>query len=689
MYRAGVASLALVALTLAVSGAYAQTSVTMVDGSLLVQFTNVYDDAIDRIAIWITTDHAIDLYLTEPGWRVVSEEQSIQLVGGVLEPGQSTKAGIKFRGDEVHVAWLMAAGEDVVERGWLLREGLSSGTGMHDDALGAGASIGILPESSFYTIPSKPAEGSTIRMVGAGFGPGQILEASAGGVSAGTFSTNAAGGFVATLVLHPSLTDRIEFVITDAQGNKSPPLSLRLEPAPPASMADGSLSIDAIGESHNPGDRLVISGTARPGSTLVATMLNPEGQMVTTMPVSVDMSGQWRLLGDVVIPLDAPLGEYAVLVGNGRSTAEASWTVESGTLILVKPARSMFNPGEPLQFSGEVVPEVPVSVILQGPTGNELVIDSVQVGPDGIMSWEYPTAENFRRGTYTLVVSQGAERQFVYAGLGSEVEIPLRLSFDKSNYLPSDTPLVTIEGEPGVSVSFLVADPADTVVYEDVITLQTNGRVEYELAIGNFSTGVHTAIAQKGTTQNSYRFGIGLSSGATLLDIQTESRYEPGEQVLILGSATPNAVLRITLSDPSGELVQSIDTFSDRTGLISERTIRIPMSAVSGDWTLRASSGQTSDTAIISVSGAEDAGLSVAVETVGQSTSIVVSGARSTYVSVTIMDGDVVIGEPLRSYVTSAGVGKLPWDIDVSGTYTIIVNDGSDTAQTTYQYVRR
>lgn len=670
---------------IAVADVYAQTDISILDNSVLTEFTNIYDTDIDRIAVWFATDHVIQSYVTEPGWSVVSDEQTLQMINGNLGPNQSIKVGLKFQGEGAQLAWLMASGDDILEQGWIIQHDIPDETlqGISEDA---SSSAGILSESTFYTIPSKPTVGATIRVVGVDFVPNRNLELFIQDISMDSLMTDSRGGFVATLTLPENLKDRIEFVIADEVGNESIPLSLRLEAAPDTGI-DATLAITSIRDTQHIGEFVDISGTGPAGTTITATLVNPRGGSVSSLPVGIGSNGLWSLSDSMVIPLSSDFGEYTIRITDGSSVISRTWTVESDTQIFVKAVRSAFDPGQTLRFEGEVAPNVDVSLILQDPNGNDVAIDIIQVGPDGTMQWEYPTRTNSLSGTYTLILTQGPEVHITYAGLGSEVEVPVRIMFDQSNYLHSDRPKVTIESMPNELITFLVTDPTDTIVFRDTIELQSNGRALYEMDIQNFSTGVYTAIAQKGAAQTSYSFGVGLSMSASEIKIgTTRDRYSPGEQVQILGTVTPNVIVRITLLDPDGNTVQTIDTFSDRTGLVSERQVRIPLNAMKGDWTIRMSSGQTSDIASIMVGDAQQNNLSVDVMTVGQETDIVVNGATSSYVTVRILAGDTLIDGPLRAYITADGTGTLPWIIKVSGTYTIIVEDGTDTAQTTYDF---
>ena len=660
--------------------------VSAVEGSVLIQFTNISDETVDRLVVWFDSGHTFESYVAEPGWSVRDQPNAITL-SGTLEPGESFKLGVKFEGDDPKLAWQALADEEEVGIGWILAGSLAvSGIGNGEEP--TISQTGVLPESTFRTIPEKPGAGSVIRLVGSGFGPSQELDVSVGGMRLAPLVTDEAGNFVTTKTIPDNLDGRVSFVITDSDGS-SVQISLRLEEtqATAVQMAETALAIDDIQEPYYRGEYLHVSGTARPISTITATVYTPDGPAATALTMDVGHDGSWSLEERVVIPPSMPDGEYRMVVSDGLSTAQKSWRVESSEVIAVVAAQIVFDPGDPIVFVGTAIPNQDIHLILQDPDGNELARDRMHVGDSGIIQWGYPTNPNSRHGTYTLIAMQGDEQEFIYAGLGGVVEIPVNVIFDKINYRSSDNPMITITGDPRSVVTLLILDGTDTVVHQnDTITIQANGRVAYELDLGSVSSGVYTAIVQEGISQADYRFGIDLSTSAATMNINTKPDYVSGEPILILGTTNRNVVVTVTLIDPDGEEVQSVSTVVGGSGEFTERRLRVPIDADAGTWAVKASSGPSSDVVELVIQADAGGGLGVFVDERGGVRSIMITGATGTHVTVKIMDGDNQIGSDQQPRVTGGGTAQLPWGIKIPGLYTIVVEDGEDTVRYEYYY---
>ena len=686
----GVAGVLLALAFLSVPAAMAQldVGVEVLDESILASFT-ASGESVNDVVVWFEPGTTtIGEYVVGPGWLVADGAESVRAYGNTLHDGHTLKIGVKLQGGLPAIYWAAYMNGEEVQGGLLLApesEETDSRPVVEEPVVEA--VVEAIPGSAeFRTIPVKPAPGSTVRLVGSGFGTHQSLDLSIGGMGSGMVNTDAAGDFVATRTIPDTLEGRVDFVLADGENNIQ--ISLRLAEADDdISVTDTDLSIHDLEPTYHRGDRISVSGTATPLGTIVLAMYGPGGDSMSYRTVTVDHNGLWTTSESIILPLGTPVGEYRIVADDGYQTVEEAWTVESGKVIMLEPLRMIFEPGEKIRFNGTATPGEMIYVILQDPAGTELALDSWLVGPDGLAQWEFQTVPGAREGTYTLIVAQGTEREFVYAGLGSMVETPTVISFDKANYLPSEMPHVVIAGIPGDEINILVVDDTDTVVHRGNVTLQVDGRAVYDLDISKFSSGVYTAIAQRGTAQDDREFGVGLSMGSATLDITVKANHIPGDPVLVLGTTSGNVILTMMLLDPDGNIIQAVETLVDKTGMLSEQRLRIPLDAEAGMWSIRAASGANSDVAETLVSEQAANGLTIHVDESGNQPAIVITGATGSYVTVIISDGDRELSSQ-RAYVTGTGTGQLPWSIVVSGTYSITVESDSDTASVTYRYSR-
>ena len=700
MHTGAVAAVHLAALAALAAGAAPDASaqvdvgVEELGGSVLATFT-ASGASLDGIIVWFEPNGAtISGWAADPGWTVDADSEAVILRGNVLEDGEAVKLGIRITGDVPQVYWSASRGGAEVQRGWLLSpekpdepEARPGGETGQPDAEPDEPVPAILPASEFYTVPAKPAPGYAIRLVGSGFEPIRELDLSIGGNGVGQITTDASGGFVATRTVPDSLSGRVDFAVSD-DADKTVSISIRLAEESLGSRTGGGLDVDPLEATYKRGDRISVSGTTSPLNALVLGIYGPGGEIVSFKTMTSIYNGSWSMPDGIIIPLDAPLGEYTATIDDGEQTAEIKWVVETSKVITLNPIRTIFQPGDAIVFNGTAMPGVDIDVILQDPGGAELALDSWTVGPDGLVSWQFATDPTSRKGTYTLMASQGAEREFVYAGLGTVVERPTLISLDKANYLSTETPNIVIAGMPGDGVVILVLDDSDLVVHRGNATLQQDGLAMYSLDIGKFSSGVYTAIVQSGTVQDNQEFGVGLSTSSSILEITVRADRNPGDTVRVTGTANGNVVLTIALIDPGGNAVQTVETLVDKTGMLNEQRLRIPLDAESGVWTVKATSGPNSDVVELLVVEKADDGLAVRVDDSRGKPTIIISGVVQEYVTVTISEGGAYVVEPQRAYVTNTGTGHLPWNIVVPGTYTITVEAGSESASYTYVYVR-
>ena len=92
--------------------------------------------------------------------------------------------------------------------------------------------------------------------------------------------------------------------------------------------------------------------------------------------------------------------------------------------------------------------------------------------------------------------------------------------------------------------------------------------------------------------QDTAKFSVGLSPGSGDITFSsTKLDYSPGEGILLIGNATANSILSITLINTNGEIINEIEIFTDKDGMFSTDTLGIPSNATSGMWKIKAQSG--------------------------------------------------------------------------------------------------
>jgi len=663
----------------------------------IIKFTNEGDTPVNTFRIWLGSDFNFQSFKTEMGWTGEKTPQGVIIFTSseLVQPGESVKFGVKTDKAKPGINWkALDRSDKQIDIGKSLAEDMPSPTKTVE---AKEESEGILEDSVFRIIPEKPNVGGTIRVTGNSFAPMHEFDLYLDKERLASFETNDEGYFLITTEIPDDVdVDRVNFIVKDETDNEKK-LSLRLggleDRVPESELV--KLTIKGIESTFHRGDLLEISGTAQPGSSVTASITNPNGETIATAPAEVNAKGNWELNEPILVPLDAPFGEYSAKITDGRETIERSWTLVTDKKILIEPIKQKFNVGESFLFNGTGIPNEPIELMLEDPLGNEIFSDIIQVDKSGEIEFEYKTDNNMIKGTYTLFVTQANEKELIYAGLGVLPEIPVNLSFDKLNYKSTEKANILFTGKASESVSLLIIDPSDKPRGESIpIKLGPDGRKKYELDLKGYSSGVYTAVVSKGNAKSSETFTVGLQAGSGAVEITTTKiSYEAGDPILILGETSPNVLFTINLANPDGEVVKEIETYSDKIGKISEEGLRIPTDAKPGMWEIRATSGSNYDIVEIEVTAIVQEGMVVTVSDgpnyagVGKSIEIKVIGAKQTvFIDIVSEDGETI--DSLSMPASDQGEIKQPWIIPKDtnpGTYTVKARDPFDNAETTFQ----
>ncbi len=161
---------------------------------------------------------------------------------------------------------------------------------------------------------------------------------------------------------------------------------------------------------------------------------------------------------------------------------------------------------------------------------------------------------------------------------------------------------------------------------------------------------------------------------------------------MILGKSGSNIIIKLTLFDPDGNEVKSKEIFTDKDGVLSEGSFRIPSEAKIGVWKMKAVSGPNFVETEFSVTPSEEQGMSVVVTNVekgvyGKLVTINGFGAavkHTVVIEITSSEGEMI--DELRIFSTGVGDFSTIWIVPKDtppGTYTIKAASVNDSAETT------
>jgi hypothetical protein len=229
--------------------------------------------------------------------------------------------------------------------------------------------VGILDGSSFRIIPSTPSSGIDVRVVGQSFSSNANLDLYIGDNKIDSFTTNNGNFIITTKIPDDQPPGSVSFFIKDQNGN-SRTFSTIIQPMHHRANITNqhmplTLNADSI---YHRGESKTISGTATPGITLTISVLDSNNNTVTTFETSADKTGHYSYT--TVVPIDAPFGEYTVVVSDGKSKISKDHNIVTTHQIVLSTSQQEVDPGNTIIINGTSISNEPVSVRIKDPTGN-------------------------------------------------------------------------------------------------------------------------------------------------------------------------------------------------------------------------------------------------------------------------------------------------------------------------------
>ena len=672
------------------------------DETAIITVANNSDKEINTFRVWLGGEFNFESFKTEKGWTGEKNEQGVIIFTSseTIKPNELVKFGIKADKINPVINWKALDQENkIIDTGVIKLNKLSEVNQNPDIKLDQNyknEGTSIFTESTFRVIPDKPNAGSTIRVTGDQFAASQKFEFYIDTEKIGDFITDENGHFITTMKIpNVEKESRVDFkIIGHDQTEKKMSLRLGENENRLSETKNIKLEVKGISNIVYPGDILNLEGTGIPGKVIIVEIANPEKDIINTRTVKIDNVGNWKMLESINIPFDAVLGKYSITVSDGINHILKNWNVETNKTIIINPEKVKFDAGELIKFTGTALPNIPLELILEDSLGDEMTSDILEVDSSGVVEFEYQTTENDdKEGTWTLIATQKNTKEFIYVGYDEIPTIPVNLEFDKKTYQNTDTAIISLVGKPSDKVTLMIITPSgNTQGTDEIIQLREDGRGEHDLDLSGYTSGIYTAVAKISGSQSSEIFSVGLQVGSGPIDAKTtQTEYQQGERILLLGSTKPNTLMTATLVDPNGMKVKTVEMPSNNIGTFTEERLRIPSNGEPGLWTINVASGTNLDTVELNVFSTILEGMTVkTAEEIKQGEllkiSIIASHKTSVIIEITDMDGGVI--SDLGCTTTKEFVCETFWAVPkdaIPGTYTIKVNDAISSNETTFE----
>ena len=676
------------------------------DKTTIITLTNDGSKDVKTFRIWLSQDTNFQSFKTEKGWIGEKTPQGVIIFTSSesIKESESVKFGIKTDKANPVINWKgLDQTSSTIDTGVIVTTTIKTviqNPEIIEDKNIKNNNGEIFPESIFRIIPDKPNVGSTIRVVGENFGSSQFFDFYINDKKIGNFETDNEGDFMTTMKIpNTEIKDRVDFKVKNKQGEEKI-VSLRLgnNENRISVLEENKISINGIQNIVYRGDILEISGTATPGTAVILEIKNPEQVIINSRTAKVDGTGNWELESSVNIPYDAQFGKYSVTVSDGRNQSLKYWIIETDKIILLKSTEIMFNAGEIIKFNGTALANQLIEFTLEDNLGNEIISDIVTVDETGFVQFEYQTTENDdAEGTWTLIATQNQHKEFSYVGYGEMPITPINLEFNKMNYNSSEKAVISLLGKPSEVLKMTIINPSGGINDDTIlIQLQEDGRATYELELSSYTSGIYTAVVQKGNSQSSEIFSVGLQLGSGPIEAKTtQTEYSQGERILLIGSTNPNVLLNIELVDPNGVKIKNLQIPSKSDGSYTVDKFKVPSNAVAGLWKINVVSGSNLEKVEFQVSESNselmtiNVGEIVKIPGFGESIKFGIIANQKTSITLTILDLNYnQISQTLSCTPTAEFKCEILWTIPketIPGTYIVRVTDSIISEDKTFE----
>ena len=473
----------------------------------------------------------------------------------------------------------------------------------------------------------------------------------------------------------------VEATTTNAAGTTSDAsVSFVIDTVAPAVMVDVFPNSGVTND-----QRLPVSGSAEPGSTVTVTL--PDGTMVT---VTADPAGRWTYTpttdwAEGIVNLTVTATDAA---GNTSPDAIASFEVDITPpgIVLDEPADGLVTADRQPDFAGSTEPDTQVTIQVTDSMGN--VVFEQTVTSDATGAWSYTPLFQLPDNAYTVTATatdRAGNTADDTANFDVDTVDPLvSITSPADNSATNEvTPEIRGEAEAGASVEVTITDENGVIISTQMLTADVNGEWSYTpgsaLTEGRYTIDAVATDAAGNQSMEEAAFEVDLTDPTITIDAPADMSVTSNTQPGISGVTEGGLSVELTISDSTGAVIETVTVTANATSGVWSHTPS--MALVDGDYTLAASvedaAGNTGSTMSTFTVDTTAPAIAIIEPINGSSTndqSLSVAGTSDPGADVTIEVVDANGATVLISTVTAGADGTWATDLAAllpEGTYTV------------------
>ena len=572
------------------------------ENTIIIEFKNGEQNTakIKTINIWLASGDSFKSFKTESGWngQTYGSGQGLTFsTSDLLNPGESVKFGAITNKKIDAINW-KAIDENKNEIGPAKAEivKISETSVIIESENVEDENVQQTGESLYGTkkfIPDNLRTGSNIRLAGNGFSSEQTHQFYLNDEFLKSAKSNERGNFISTIripdtvdaglnefkIVNEAGSAQISSVIINEQKNRlikagQPIQEFQVTDMPPSIILDETLSVSGVGQ---------------PGSSVIIKIEN-ENIVETIQVVNIGVNGEWNLQKSV--SSDTNLGDRTIITTSDFKTIRSYIEFVTSELFSISVFTSTTDSGDVFVLTGAAQPSKDLTLSIKDPDGDIVQFDIIKIDESGEIRYEFPYDGSFSNGTYVLTATQDDISQVSLFNLGTTTYDRVVASLEKLNFKSNSKAKLTVIGPPSTNLTLDILDYGDNKKFSTNIKTNSVGSKTFTIDLSGYSSGIYKAVVSNPSYQDTAKFSVGLSPGSGDITFSsTKLDYSPGEGILLIGNATANSILSISLINTNGEIINEIEIFTDKDGMFSTDILGIPSNATSGMWKIKAQSG--------------------------------------------------------------------------------------------------
>ena len=336
-------------------------------------------------------------------------------------------------------------------------------------------------------------------------------------------------------------------------------------------ISSKKITINSDEPRYEQGDVVTFSGNAIANQNLLVSLEDPKGSEIFSNIITVDPSG--IISFDVPISKTSMKGTYILYSNQGD---EESITVvgigeDPVEVIVVNTSKLNYSSNENVVVTIQGMPNASVSLIIIDEASKERLSDSVELGPDGFLIYEF-SASDLSSGAFSIELRQGKARGDTVFTIGlTSGSGPIEMQTTKDNYKPGESILVMGNTGKNSLITVTLHDTADNILKK----IETFSNKEGAFRTDKFRIpndpliGEWTVKAKSGGNIAEYKITVAAQLENVIVLVDKESlAYSHSEIVNISGAgATEGTALKLEFFDINGDSISdTLTIYATNTG---------------------------------------------------------------------------------------------------------------------------